>query len=79
MTRGLPDVALTDCSPDYARLAVQGWDTVQEAFALTPSPAFCDLLDAAKRAALEAADDGDGVAALELNGMAFLSHATGAK
>lgn len=60
-------------------LAAQGWDTVQEALALKPSPLFIDLLEVAKKQACEASDDLEGVSLLKLGDYTFKSHATGAR
>src|SRR5690242_871118 len=77
--RALPEVSLSPCPPSVARLAAQGWDTVQEALADAPSLSFCELLDSTQQAARAVRDDYDGVVAVELNGQRFNAHATGAK
>lgn len=70
---------MSDVPEGYAQLAAQGWDTVQEALALTPSPRFIDLLEVAKRQACEASDDLEGVSLISLGDYVLKSHATGAR
>jgi hypothetical protein len=77
--RSLPEVLLSPCPAHLARLAGQGFDSVQEALAHPPTLAFLDLLDVAQKAARDVRDDLEGVVALDLNGWAFSMHATGAK
>jgi hypothetical protein len=77
--RELPDIPLSDVPDAYAHLAAQGWDTVQEALALKPSPLFIDILEVGQRQAREARDDLEGVSLIQLGDHTFKSHATGAR
>ena len=77
--RALPDVPLSDCPGSYARLLCEGYDSLQEAFALTPTTEFVDMLDASQRAARELQDNLEGTVELQLGGECFKAHATGAK
>lgn len=76
---GLALVGQTQCSDDYARLVAQGWDTVQEAFALQPTPAFVDQLETWQRAAADIGDSLEGRFLVSLNDQQFQMCATGAK
>lgn len=67
------------CSEHYARLVGQGWDTVQEAFALKPLPKFIDQLAAWKQQAEDIGDSLEGTVSIELNGIPFRVAAVGAK
>jgi len=77
--RDTPSVPLSPCPPEYARLLVQGYDTVQEALALTPSPLLVDMLDAAQKAARDLSDTLEATVALTLGAEVFHVHATGAR
>ncbi len=77
--RDLPGLSLTPCPPEYAVVVAEGWDTVQEALALSPTLEFVDLLEMARKRAIEVQDDLEGVVPVELNGQPFRVHATGAK
>jgi hypothetical protein len=79
MLRALPQVPLSPVPDGYARLVAWGWDTVQEALALVPTPPFVELLDVTQKAAREVSDNLEGVVTLDLNGRTFKAHATGAK
>lgn len=67
------------CSDDYARLCAQGWDTVQEALALTPTPAFIEKLEAWQRSAQDIGDSLEGRVIADLNGQPYAVAAVGAK
>lgn len=79
MGRNLPEVELTSCPPSYARVVAQGYDTVQEAFALIPTPAFTDRLEQAQAEARDLSADLDGTVEFDLFGSPYKLHATGAK
>ncbi len=76
--RKLPDVPLSPCPPEYARLVAHGWDSVQEAWAFAPTPAFVAFLEGAQAAA-RAVDETDGVVVIEIAGLPFKVSARGAK
>lgn len=67
------------CTDEYARLCGQGWDTVQEAFALTPTPAFMEKLAGWKSEAEAIGNSLEGTVTAELNGIPFNVAAVGAK
>jgi hypothetical protein len=79
LVRSFPDLKLSACPASYARYLVQGYDTVQEAFWLIPSPAFIGLLDSAKAAAIALGDNLEATVEIDLGGHRFKVHATGAK
>lgn len=67
------------CDPSYAVLCAQGWDTVQEAMALHPSPELVDLLDKAKQRAGNVQDNLEGIVPVDFGSEFLNCHATGAK
>ncbi len=67
------------CTDTYARLVAQGWDTVQEAFALKPLPTFMDQLELWQRAAQDIGDSLEGRYMVNLNDQQFQMCALGAK
>ena len=67
------------CSEDYAVLCGQGWDTVQEAFALKPVPQFIDKLEQWKQSAEAIGDSREGTVSVELNTIPYNVAAVGAK
>lgn len=77
--RELPEISLSECPKGYAQLAAQGWDTIQEAVALTPSVELLEILKAGRDAAEALSGNSDGMVQIELNGEPFKIHATGAK
>ncbi len=77
--RNAPEVPLSDCPKSYARFLCEGYDSLQEAFALTPSEELVELLDRSQRAARELRDDLEGTVELRLGEERFQVHATGAK
>jgi hypothetical protein len=76
--RKLPDVMLSPCPPEYARLLAQGWDSTQEAYALEPTRSFIERLEEAQQRA-KAVDECDGIAEIVVAGRPFKIHARGAK
>jgi len=76
--RKLPDVKLSPCPTQYAQIVAQGWDSIQEAYALRPTPLLVDLLEIAQAKA-QAVDESDGIADVELGGHVFKVSARGAK
>lgn len=76
--RKLPDVKLSPCPPEYARLVAQGWDSIQESYAFQPTPRFIECLNAAQAHAQEI-DESNGIAELEIGEQIFKAHARGAK
>lgn len=77
--RPIPNVPLSPCSPDYARLVAQGWDYWQEALRLVPSTAFLAELERCRVAAQALRADASATVEIELNGQRFQVHATGAR
>ena len=76
--RPLPEIRLTPCPPEYARLVAQGWDSVQESYALQPTPEFVERLEQAQADA-QSNDENNGVAEFEIDGEKFKIHAHGVK
>lgn len=64
---------------DYARLLAQGWDTVQEAMALKPLPAFVTTLEERQEKARQIGDSLEGSVPLELGNEVFQVSAVGAR
>lgn len=75
----LTSLGKVPCSDEYAKLVAQGWDTVQEAFALQPTPAFMDQLAAWQLAAADIGDSLEGRYLVDLNGQQFQMCAVGAR
>jgi hypothetical protein len=76
--RNRPKIELLPCPPSYARLCAQGWDSIQEAHALIPSPSFAEFLKAAQEEA-RAIDESRGLVLREIGGEQYKVHALGAK
>jgi len=72
-------VALTPCPVSYGQLVSQGFDSVQEALNLQPSPAFTERLDVAQRRARDLSVDLDATVDLPIGPEIFKAHATGAR
>lgn len=79
VSRDLPQVDLSPCNGGYASLVASGFDSVQEAFALTPTPAFVKILEESQEAARELRDDLEATIEVEVGSEKFQAHATGAK
>ena len=77
--RNFPTVDLSPCLPSYARLAAQGYDTVQEALNVELSPKLVRLLEDTKRAALAASKTRNVTVECDLNGQKFQAHAAGGR
>src|SRR5271156_5829897 len=75
--RSLPEVPLSPCPPEYARLLAYGWDTVQEAYNMHLTPAFVEMLEEAKQQAASADKRRTGLAPIELGGTPYRVRATG--
>ncbi len=72
-------IPLSPCPESYARLVAQGWDGVQEAYAVKPLPHFTKLLEDTQAAAKKLKSDGSGQVQLELNDERMNACAFGAK
>ena len=76
--RSLPEIILSECAPNYARLAAQGWDSWQDAFNLVPEPEFIDLLEKAQKRAKDESL-GNGFTMIELAGERFVVSPNGGR
>lgn len=75
--RSLPYLRLSPC--EDAWLAAQGWDTIQEAYAVKPRIEWLEMLKGAKRRAGEVQDDLEGIVPVQCGPELLDCHATGAK
>lgn len=78
--RSRPQIGLTPCPPEYARLVASGWDSAQEAYPFAPSSELVERLTKGKAEAQEASSAGrDGVATIEIGGEPWTVHSSGAR
>src|ERR1700689_2054332 len=76
--RSKPKVSLLPCPASYARLLAEGWDSIQEVFNMNLSPAFVTMLEEAQLAARQTNSRKlEGLAEIELGGVAYRMHAKG--
>jgi hypothetical protein len=77
--RDLPPLTLHDCPKDYAWFLGQGWDTIQEAWSLSPDLGWLNTLKSAKDRAGAQQSDLEGFVEVAVGVETFRVFATGAK
>lgn len=74
----LPNLVLSECPPDYARLILWGWDSIQETWNIKPDGPWRSVLERGKERAQANRQNGDGVAIIEIDGEPWRIRASGA-